>query len=259
VNSLAVVYLGLLVTAPLCAWLQRARPERHIDPVLTRARWLDWSFWLITPLFTGVLTRIATLGLIGLLAPLVAQSIEVSPIPRAPFVVQLLAALVIADGVGYLSHRLRHTRVLWRFHALHHSPSALDWLAAARLHPIDDLIDNTIVGGALLLLGVPFEVFAAIGPVLLLHTCFTHANARVDLGPLRAVLTSPALHRWHHAQSESAAGRGVNFAGMFAFFDVLGGTYFLPRGTAPARFGLADPRADHASDPLPTAAQAPTP
>ena len=41
----------------------------------------------------------------------------------------------------YAVHRLFH-RVpwLWRFHAIHHSSRALDWLAGSRLHLVDIVV-----------------------------------------------------------------------------------------------------------------------
>jgi sterol desaturase/sphingolipid hydroxylase (fatty acid hydroxylase superfamily) len=39
-----------------------------------------------------------------------------------PFVIQIVAALLLAELCYYWYHRLGHTRVLlWRFHAVHHS------------------------------------------------------------------------------------------------------------------------------------------
>ena len=233
-TSIAVVYVGLLLLAPLCASAQRHFSERPVDAVFARDRLLDWSFWLITPVFTGVLTRIATLGLFGVVVVVVA--LPPGPLAALPIAAQVIAALLLADVVGYLTHRARHSRWLWVFHRLHHSPRKLDWLAAARLHPIDDLIDNVVVGGVLLLLGVRFEVFAALGPLLLLHTLFVHMNVTWDLGPLRRVLVSPALHRWHHSVEQ----RDVNFAGMFAFIDVAFGTFWLPADRRPGGYGVDD-------------------
>src|SRR5438046_256882 len=60
VISLAVVYAGFFVLAPICALVQRAFGDRA-PPVFARRRAIDWIYWVFTPLFTGVLTRAATL------------------------------------------------------------------------------------------------------------------------------------------------------------------------------------------------------
>ncbi len=181
-----------------------------------RQRWLDISYWLfITPFITGMLTRLATLGAFALLATLIMR-----PSLSLGFWVELPLALLLADVAGYWSHRLRHCGVLWHFHAIHHSPTKLDALAAARMHPIDDLLDNTWVGVVLFLAGFSPQVILAIGPILFVHIALTHANRSWDFGPLRKILVSPAQHRAHHE-----IGANHNYAGMFSFIDVLFGTY----------------------------------
>lgn len=186
-----------------------------------RRRWLDLTYWLVfTPIVTGLLTRLTTLGAIALLAAVVSR-----PTLSFGFWIELPLALVLADVVGYWSHRMRHTAILWHFHAIHHSPTKLDALAAARMHPIDDIIDNTLVGMALFAAGFSAAIIFAIGPILFAHIALTHANVRWNFGPLRKILVSPAIHRAHHE-----VGNGKNFAGMFSFIDVLFRTYAEPTG-----------------------------
>jgi sterol desaturase/sphingolipid hydroxylase (fatty acid hydroxylase superfamily) len=249
VISLAIVYLGLLVLGPLFAWLERRSPERA-PPVGPRPRTLDVLYWLVvTPLVTGTLTRAATIGAIGVIAQLTASRAPdgflaelraASPLGGLPLLFALPIAMVVADTVGYFSHRIRHHGLFWKFHAIHHSAETLDARAAARMHPIDDMIDNVFVGGAILSLGFANEVFLALGPILLLHTLLTHANLRWDFGPLRFVLVSPAFHRWHHARDRAGA-RGCNYAGMFSLLDLIFGTFHLPKDEAPRAFGADAP------------------
>ena len=56
-------------------------------------------------------------------------------------------------------------------------------------------------------------------------------------GPFRYVLASPAFHRWHHTSEEEGLDR--NFAGLFPWIDLLFGTFYMPEGRRPERFGLA--------------------
>lgn len=190
---------------------------------LLRRRWLDLTYWFVfTPFVTGMLTRLTTLGAIALLASIVTR-------PTLSFGVwiELPLALVLADIAGYWSHRMRHRGALWHFHAIHHSPTRLDALAAARMHPVDDIIDNTLVGLALFVAGFSPGIIFAIGPILFAHIALTHANVTWTFGPLRKVLVSPAIHRAHHE-----IGSGKNYAGMFSFIDVLFGTYAEPTSQA---------------------------
>ena len=40
-------------------------------------------------------------------------------------------------------HRLLHRPLLWRFHAVHHSSTQVDWLSAVRVHPVNDAPAST--------------------------------------------------------------------------------------------------------------------
>ncbi len=199
--------------------------------VLRKQRWLDVTYWVfLTPVVSGLLTRLSTLGGIALLASVVDR-----PTLSLGFWFELPLALLLADLAGYWSHRMRHCGFLWRFHAIHHSPTELDALAAARMHPVDDMIDNTLVGMALFITGFSAEMIFATGPILFLHIALIHADVTWKFGPLRKVLVSPVHHRAHHE-----VGPGKNFAGMFSFLDTLFGTYEEPTG-APHGSGEAIP------------------
>jgi len=188
---------------------------------MARWRWLDLGYWLvITPFITGMLTRISTLGAIALLSSVVAR-----PALELSFWLGLPFALLLADLAGYWSHRMRHRRALWRFHAIHHSPTKLDSLAAARMHPVDDVIDNTIVGMTLFVAGFSAQTIFAIGPILFIHIALTHANVTWNFGVLGKLFVSPVHHRAHHE-----TGAGKNFAGMFSLIDIIFGTYAAPSG-----------------------------
>jgi len=196
---------------------------------LLNQRWLDVSYWIfMTPVVSGLLTRLSTLGGIALFAMVIDR-----PTLSFGFWLELPLALLLADLAGYWSHRMRHQGFLWHFHAIHHSPTELDALAAARMHPVDDVIDNTLVGMALFICGFSAQIIFAIGPILFLHIALIHANVSWDFGSLRKVFVSPVHHRAHHE-----VGPGKNFAGMFSFLDFLFGSYREPTG---APHGAGEP------------------
>ena len=78
------------------------------------------------------------------------------------------------------------------------------------------------------LLFVGFNPFAAASavPLLTLYAVFLHARIDWTYGPVGRVIASPAFHRWHHSQEPEAIDK--NFSGLFAFWDVLFGTFYLP-------------------------------
>jgi len=65
---------------------------------------------------------------------------------------------------------------------------------------------------------------------------FIHANVNWSFGPLRYVIATPLFHRWHHT-SESE-GLDKNFAGMLPIWDMLFGTFYMPKGKVPTEFGV---------------------
>jgi sterol desaturase/sphingolipid hydroxylase (fatty acid hydroxylase superfamily) len=139
---------------------------------------------------------------------------------------------VLADLISYWVHRAVHRGRLWRFHAVHHSTESLDWLAGARVHPLNEALNRVALALPLLALGFDTESFATVAPVLGLHGLLLHASVGWDFGPLRLVIASPRFHRWHHARDV----QGVNFAGLFPVWDLLFGTLHLPRHEQPTRF-----------------------
>src|ERR1700676_5166313 len=68
-------------------------------------------------------------------------------IARLPWILQFFLAVVVADVADYFIHLSLHkVPFLWRFHAIHHSSKALDWIAGSRSH----FVDATLVRGFIL-------------------------------------------------------------------------------------------------------------
>jgi sterol desaturase/sphingolipid hydroxylase (fatty acid hydroxylase superfamily) len=63
-----------------------------------------------------------------------------------------------------------------------------------------------------------------------------HTQWDISFGPLSTVFVSPRFHHWHHTHSEE--GGNKNFANVFSFWDRIFGTYYLPEGRSPEKFGL---------------------
>src|SRR5215468_9532388 len=244
---LAGLVLAFLLLGALLWPLERWWPSVPGQRVRRRGFGTDVLYWLFTPLVTKGITRVAVIAAV---LPLVAlagvpldrehvQAFVLNPgrvVQRQPVLLQVLEVLLLGDLVGYWMHRLFHGRRLWRFHAVHHGSKDLDWLSAVRLHPVNDVVGRVAQVIPVLLLGFPPTLLAAYVPFLTFWAIFIHANVPWSLGPLRYVIASPAFHRWHHTSEEE--GLDKNFAGLFPFLDVLFGTFYLPEGRQPQRFGL---------------------
>ncbi len=231
--------------------LERVWPERPRDPYFVRARANDWAWWPMSAFVTGNLTRILVLGLVGAALLSTGYHGELRNLPawlasrpswgigRLSIPLQVAVVLALGDLVNYWNHRLRHTRLLWPLHSIHHSPTRLDWLSSVRMHPLDDAIDNVLVGAVVLACGARLEVWLATGPFLLFFDAWLHANISWRLGPLEYFLATPAFHRWHHAWERGA--RACNFAGVLPLWDIVFGTFHLP-AVGPSAFGTGDDR-----------------
>lgn len=150
----------------------------------------------------------------------------------------LKAALAIVGGdlTMYWGHRLQHRfEPLWRFHAVHHTSTHLDWLAAHREHPLDGLYTQTLMNIPAVLIGLDINAVLGLVAFRSLWAIFIHSNVRVPLGPLRMLCGSPELHHWHHAKDREAG----NYANLAPYLDWLFGTYRRPAGE-PLELGIDD-------------------
>src|SRR4030095_569317 len=63
-----------------------------------------------------------------------------------PWLVQFFLAVLVADIAEYWIHRAFHVVPwMWRFHAIHHSSKALDWIAGSRSHLVDDIVVRAFI------------------------------------------------------------------------------------------------------------------
>jgi sterol desaturase/sphingolipid hydroxylase (fatty acid hydroxylase superfamily) len=145
------------------------------------------------------------------------------------------AAVFIGDFIGYWRHRLEHTRLLWPSHAVHHSDTAMTWLALLRFHPINRLSTFIIDNSILTLLGFPAYALLVYSAVKHYYGFFIHADLPWSYGRLDKVFVSPVMHRWHHSIETEA--HETNFATVFSFFDWIFGTYRVP-GLATTQLGV---------------------
>jgi sterol desaturase/sphingolipid hydroxylase (fatty acid hydroxylase superfamily) len=213
--------VGVLILAVSCMALERWRPLRT-QPVRREGLRTDLLHLFVTHTLEVVLAVLVVGAVIGLarraqLPPLVAVVASQSR------TVQAIEALLIADFVGYLWHRFEHRGgVWWRLHAVHHSSVQLDWLASARRHPLGTAIGRAVAALPLVLLGFPVDVLSGVAGLLTLWAILLHANARFPLRFARRIIATPEFHQRHHALAD---GPGVNFAGLFPLWDLVGGTY----------------------------------
>ncbi len=208
--------------------------QRILRPALmTDLCFLFGNFLLWTPLIVLLLVAMSTwIG--GLPLAIVRDAFR-----SQPLWLRLAEGILLSDLCLYWFHRLSH-RVgwLWRFHRVHHTAESIDWIAAYREHPIDNLLTRAVENLPLLLLGFPMDAIAGFVVFRGLWALFIHSNIAVSPGPLRFLLGSPLLHHWHH---EIGSGRS-NFGNLNPLMDILFGT-FHDTSCPPEHYGVSgEPR-----------------
>jgi lathosterol oxidase len=152
-----------------------------------------------------------------------------------PVWLQFVEALFVADLFAYLAHRAFHeVPFLWRFHQVHHSSEALDWLAGSRLHLVDVVITRAFGFVPLYVLGFAPAAIVAYLTWASFHAVFIHANLRFRFGLVRYLLATPQFHHWHH----STTLYDKNFAVHLPLIDRLFGTFHLPGDDWPDSYGI---------------------
>ena len=155
-----------------------------------------------------------------------------------PVVCLVVLALCVIELGQYVAHYFLHrVSLLWRFHAIHHSPQRLYWLNTFRNHPIDTLFTVVLPMVPLVLLGTSELVIILAGLIVGLHGMMQHTNLCFREGILTYVLSSASLHRWHHDRDLRHA-QG-NYGGTLILWDLLFGTRVAPDKEGPTNIGLA--------------------
>jgi sterol desaturase/sphingolipid hydroxylase (fatty acid hydroxylase superfamily) len=199
-------------------------------------------YWVVGVLFFGELATIyitfgARLLFGGEGTALAAGALGgFGPASRLPLPLQAALVIVAMDFVQYWLHRLFHTEWLWPFHAIHHSAEDLDWSATYRIHPVNLAIYGAGAIAIIHLAGFSSVAFLIVGPFNLVVGALVHANLNWTFGPLRFVFASPVYHRWHHVRDPALHNK--NFAPTFPIFDLIFGTYHMPKGELPSGYGV---------------------
>jgi sterol desaturase/sphingolipid hydroxylase (fatty acid hydroxylase superfamily) len=249
-KSFLQVLIGLLVLAAIFFVIERivGRGRNRAQPVF-RSGWLtDVVYWFTTILFTKPFVRLMLILPLSVLILANVTSLDVvklgtyagyGPLSRQPIWLQAIQIYLLVDFTAYWTHRLFHRGRWWPFHAVHHSSEDLDWLGSLRVHPVNDLVNKLAQVTPVLLLGYNPLVTLSTAPVLTFYAIFLHANVNWDFGPLRSVIATPVFHRWHHSKDRAAWDK--NFAGLFPLWDLLFGTYYMPKDRYPENFGICEP------------------
>ena len=205
----------------------------------------DICYWFFVPVFA----RVFRIGLMVIGASVIFNVRDADeliafyenghgPLSELPLWMQAVLFLVASDFMLYWLHRMFHGGGFWKYHAIHHSSQDLEWISAARFHPVNLLLGTIMVDVILLVAGISPNIMLWVGPFTTFHSAFVHANLNWALGPFKYALATPVFHRWHHTSAEQ--GGEKNFASTFPVIDLIFGTYYMPKAVLPNGYGVPD-------------------
>jgi len=163
-----------------------------------------------------------------------------------------IATLLAMDFALYIGHYLQHkVPLLWEFHKVHHSAEVLTPITAFRVHPVDDLLTlgltalftgvaqglfHVTVGTGIAdidVLGVNVLLFAWY--IFGFHVRHSHVWLAYPAW-LSHIFVSPAQHQIHHSNAPRHFDKNMGF--IFAFWDAIVGTLYVPKAREDLTYGL---------------------
>lgn len=139
----------------------------------------------------------------------------------------IISFLVLDFFGGWLVHLVQHkTRILWRFHLVHHSDNNVDVTTGLRHHPIESVLRGVFFLIGVVVSGSPMYAVMIYQTLLVLSTQFTHANISLPNwidGPLSYLIVSPNMHKVHHHWQQPYT--DSNYGAVLSIWDRLFGTY----------------------------------
>ena len=232
---------AILIVALIFVPLELLIPLRGEQKIL-RKHWFNDLLYLF---LNGVLINFGMLVILGVTLAAIRFGMPVAvtgAVQSQPVWLQVAEVLLVADIGFYLAHRAFHAfPFLWKFHSVHHSIEEMDWLAAHRVHPLDQILTKTASLLPIFVLGFSDSAIFIFTLIYKWQALAIHSNTRLSLGPLNRIFASPQFHHWHHANEPEAYDK--NFAGQIVLIDAICGTLFMP-DRMPRRLGTDNPVTD---------------
>ena len=158
---------------------------------------------------------------------------------HANILLTVIIGLLALDFSSWLVHIVMHkSKMLWRFHLIHHSDNNVDVTTGLRHHPGDSLLRGIFFMLLIFISGAPMYGVMIYQTLVIIATAFTHANISLPLWLDKAIsyiLISPNMHKVHHHWKQPFT--DSNYGAVFSIWDRLLGT-FKKLDTKEIRYGL---------------------
>lgn len=195
---------------------------------LTTSKLVRWSNNLGLVFFNSFILRlIFPVAAVGMAVFANQQGWGLFNYKEVPFLVAVVASVVIMDFVIYLQHVMVHAvPILWRLHRVHHADLDFDVTTGARFHTLEIILSMLIKFAVIMLLGPPVVAVVIFEVILSTTAMFNHGNVRLPKSIdrwLRWIVVTPDMHRVHHSVNDDEA--NSNFGFSLPWWDRLFGTY----------------------------------
>ncbi len=151
----------------------------------------------------------------------------ISDIYKKNIFISYAILFLLKELIIYSVHVYMHRSKFWHIHILHHSSEHLNWLSADRVHFFESSIQFIISALFYYLFNVPIEFIQLMSIFEFIFNYLLHSNIQ-SLKFRVPLLNSPNLHRWHHSKF-SKYNSGQNFGNITIIWDIVFGTYYLPK------------------------------
>jgi sterol desaturase/sphingolipid hydroxylase (fatty acid hydroxylase superfamily) len=143
---------------------------------------------------------------------------------------QAIIGLLLMDLIGaYSAHYVQHkTKVLWRFHLIHHTDTWIDTTSANRHHPGESVIRFLFTTFAIIIVGAPIWLFFLYQSLSVFLSQFNHANITLPEKSdnfISYFIVSPNMHKVHHHYVLPYT--DSNYGNIFSVWDRLFGTFSI--------------------------------
>jgi sterol desaturase/sphingolipid hydroxylase (fatty acid hydroxylase superfamily) len=117
----------------------------------------------------------------------------------------------------------------------------MDWVSGFWNHPFDGAI---VAPPLIFLIAASFspQFSGTLAIIQIVTGLFLHANVRWRWRPLHRLVITPEFHHWHHANERDAI--NSNYSVFLPLWDIIFGTYYMPKDKRPRRYGISEPMPD---------------
>ena len=151
-------------------------------------------------------------------------------LPEINIWIYTLIGLLLLDLIGaYLAHWTQHkTKIMWRFHLIHHTDTWIDTTTANRHHPGESVIRFVFTTLGVLIIGAPMWLVFLYQSMSVVFSQFNHANISLPKKIDRLLsyfIVSPDMHKVHHHYVLPYT--DSNYGNIFSIWDRIFGTFTI--------------------------------